>query len=127
MKLRIVVADDNLDALRQMVRLLKAEFEIVATAENGQAALECIRRFQPDVAVLDLKMPILDGIEVSRELAKTIPRPAIVICSVEYDPEIVGAALQAGALAYVFKMRMAHDLVMAVRLAARGESFISSL
>jgi DNA-binding NarL/FixJ family response regulator len=121
-----VVADDNPDALRQMVTLLRSEFDVVATADNGQAALDCVRRHQPEVVVLDLKMPILNGIEASRELSKLIPHPAIVICSVENDPEIIGEALQAGALSYVVKMRMVHDLVIAVRLAASGESFISS-
>ena len=127
MKLKVVVADDNAGALRHMMKLLETEFDIAATAENGQTALDCIRRLQPDVVVLDLKMPILDGIEVSRELGKIIPRPAIVICSIEDDPEIIGVALQAGALGYVLKMRMADDLVKAVNFAARGESFISSL
>jgi DNA-binding NarL/FixJ family response regulator len=125
MKLRVVVADDNSDVRRRFVSLLEKEFDVVATAENGQSALECIRSYRPDVVVLDLQMPILNGIEVARELANLTPTPAIVICSVEDDPEFVQAAQEAGALGYVFKIRMAQDLIAAVKSVARGQSFVS--
>jgi DNA-binding NarL/FixJ family response regulator len=71
-------------------------------------------------------MPFLNGIEIARELRKLTQAPAIVICSVENDEEIIEAARQAGALGYVFKMRMAQDLVVAVKSAARGVPFVSS-
>jgi two-component system nitrate/nitrite response regulator NarL len=121
----VIVAEDNPGVLRQLVSLLEIEFEIVATAENGQTALECIRRCRPDVVVLDLEMPVLNGIEVTRELKEFAPSPGIVICSVETDQEIVDAAQHAGAACYVFKTRMSRDLVPAVKCAANGESFVS--
>ena len=121
----MIVAEDNPGVLRQLVSLLEGEFEIVATAENGQMALECIQRCQPDVVVLDLEMPILNGIEVTRELKESTPCPAVVICSVETDQEIVDAAQEAGATCYVFKTRMSRDLVAAVKCAAGGEPFVS--
>jgi len=80
----------------------------------------------PNIIVLDLEMPILNGIEVTRELRKLGPNPAVVICSVESDQEMIEAAQQAGALGYVFKMHMDRDLVKAVKAAARGETFTSS-
>lgn len=123
---KVVVADDNPAVLRKLVSLLEAEFHVVATADNGKLALECIRRYQPDIAVLDLEMPILNGVVVTRELMKLGASPAVVICSVESDPEVIEAAQQAGALGYVFKTRMAQDLIIAARSAARGERFISS-
>ena len=125
MKLRVVVADDNSAVLRRFVSLLENEFDVVATAQNGQSALESIRSHRPDVAVLDLEMPILNGIEVARELRNLTPTPAVVICSVEDDQEVVQAAQEAGALGYVFKMRMALDLIAAVKSVARGRSFVS--
>ena|SRR5215469_16612399 len=73
MKLKVVVADDNPAVLRQLVLLLRTEFDVVSTPENGQSALECARRCQPDVVVLDLVMPFLNGIEVTRELRKLGP------------------------------------------------------
>jgi DNA-binding NarL/FixJ family response regulator len=70
-------------------------------------------------------MPGLNGIEITKELAKDPLSPAVVICSVENDPEIVEAARQAGALGYVFKARVAEDLIAAVKSAADGQSFVS--
>src|SRR5258707_13074779 len=124
---KVVVADDNPAVLRQLVLLLEAEFDVVGTADNGQLALECIQRYQPDIAVLDLEMPILNGIAVTRELMKVGLDPAVVICSVESAPEVIEAAQQAGALGYVFRRRMTEDLIMAGSSAARGEPFVSSL
>src|SRR5215470_4262082 len=111
MKLRVVVADDMASMLRHLASLLETEFDVVGTAQDGKSALECIRRFAPDVAVLDLVMPVLNGIEVTREARKMAPkrdwsefsrlRPAVVICSVEGDPEIIQEAQEAGVLGYV--------------------------
>jgi DNA-binding NarL/FixJ family response regulator len=126
MKLRIVLADDNRRFLAMFSSLLGTEFDIVATASDGKSALEHIQALQPDVAILDLEMPMLNGIEVARVLMAHTSPPAIVICSVETDVEIVQAALDAGARGYVYKSRIATDLLAAVRAAARGESFVSS-
>ena len=75
--------------------------------------------------VLDLKMPGLNGIEVTRELSNHARRPAVVIYSVECDPDIIEAAREAGALGYVFKARIRKDLVAAVKSVVRGQSFVS--
>jgi len=126
MKLRVVVADDNTEFLQKSISVLGTGCEVVATAADGQSALECVRRWRPDVVVLDLGMPVLNGIDATKELMKHQPSPAIVICSIESDSEIVEAARQAGALGYVFKARVQQDLLVAVKSAARGESFVSS-
>jgi DNA-binding NarL/FixJ family response regulator len=93
----------------------------VAAAADGNSALDPIRRYKPDLVVLDLCMPALIGIEVSRELAKSSSSPLVVICSVETDPEIVEGARQAGALAYVFKLRVQKDFILAVKSALQGK------
>lgn len=125
MKPRIVVADDNPEFLDEFVSILENEFEIIAIARDGKSALDVIRAAHPDVAVLDLDMPGLNGIEITRELARNLTAVAVVLCSVESDPEIIEAALLAGARGYVFKIRIARDLVEAVKSAARGEFFCS--
>lgn len=125
MKLKILIADDNPAVLRQFVSLLGKEFDIVATAFDGGSALEAIRHFKPDVAVLDIRMPVLDGIELTRALQQEPHRPAVVICSVENDQEFVESAVLAGALCYVSKTNVAKDLVAAVKFAAEGQSFVS--
>jgi DNA-binding NarL/FixJ family response regulator len=125
MKLHIVVADDNTAFLAKLVSVLATEFDVVATAADGKAALESIRVYKPNVVVLDLEMPELNAIEITKELTKRPPSPAVVICSIETDPEIVEAARQAGALGYVFKPRIAQDLIAAVKSVASGQSFVS--
>jgi two-component system response regulator DegU len=125
MKLRIVVADDSQSFLEKLVSILEIEFDVVKTASNGKSSLEIIVNCQPDVVVIDLEMPGLNRIEITRELMKYSPRPAIVICSVEHDVEIVEAALNAGALGYVFKARAARDIIPAVNSVAHGQTFVS--
>jgi DNA-binding NarL/FixJ family response regulator len=125
MRLRIVIADDNPEFLERFVSVLKAEFDIVGTAKDGLAALELAVRLQPDVAVLDIEMPGLNGIEVTRKLSRNHPSIAIVICSVNMEPDVVAAAREAGARGYVFKSRVTSDLVSAVKAAASGTFFTS--
>jgi DNA-binding NarL/FixJ family response regulator len=125
MKLRIIVADDNLEMLDQIVSLLRTEFEVVATAADGGSARECIHRDKPDIAVLDLVMPQTNGIELAKELSANGHSTQVIICSVENDPATVDAALSAGALGYVFKPRMARDLIPAVKSVAAGRRFMS--
>jgi CheY-like chemotaxis protein len=118
-RLRLVVADDNSAFLEKLVAILAVQFDVVATAADGQSALALIRQHKPDVAVLDLNMPVLDGMEVTRELAKDPQSPPVVICSVETDPEIIRAAREAGAMAYVTKVQIPRHLIEAVKSAAK--------
>jgi DNA-binding NarL/FixJ family response regulator len=126
-KLRVVIADDNPAFLQRLTSLLGAEFEVVATALDGKSALESIRRCKPDLAVLDLAMPMLNGIEITKELTKSLQKLPIVICSVESDPEIVEAARSAGASAYVLKLRVENDLISVVKAALKGEPFVAPM
>jgi DNA-binding NarL/FixJ family response regulator len=123
---RIVLADDNSTFLKELSLLLKGEFDVVATAKNGKSALDLIRDYGPDLVVLDIGMPDLNGIDVCRQLAKTPDRPRIVFCSLETDLDIVKAAREMGVLAYVFKSRVATDLLPAIKLALEGKSFVST-
>ena len=122
-KLRILAADDNAFFLEKVVLLLAAEFEVVATAADGESALALIHRFQPDVVVLDLHMPKLNGLEITRELGRHSPSPPIVICTLETDPDMAQAAREAGAIGYVLKTRLTKDLIRAVKSAAQGKAF----
>ena len=125
MRLRVVLADDDPAFLEKFTSVLAGEFDIVATATDGKSALDAVLRVHPDVVVVDLGMPVLNGIQVANELRRSRASSAIVVCSVETDLEIVEAALQAGALGYVFKSRVEKDLVAAVHAAACGTSFVS--
>jgi two-component system response regulator DegU len=124
MKLRIVLADDNPGALQMLVGILDDTVDIVATAADGNSALRSICEFKPDVAVLDLEMPGLTGIEITKALMEQCPGVAVVICSVHRDSQLIQAALEAGALGYVFKPDCARSLVHAVKAVARRLTFL---
>lgn len=116
-KPRLIIADDSPHFLRKLVSMLAVEFDIVATGADGKTALDLIRRHKPDLVVLDLYMPGLNGIEVTRELMKNPPSTPVVICSMETDPEIIEAAREAGAVDYVLKARVETDLILAAKSA----------
>ena len=122
-KLRLIVADDSPPFLQKLISLLAVEFDVVATAADGKMALNLIRRYEPDLVVLDMQMPGLNGIEITRELAKNPSSPPVVICSAETDSEIVEAAREAGALEYVFKARIETDLILAAKSAVQDSPF----
>src|SRR5580704_13040604 len=113
---RLLVADDHSAFLKKLVLLLTTNFDVVATAADGNSALDLIRRHVPDLAVLGLDMPGFNGIKVTLELAKSSKNPPVLICSIITDPDVVEAARQAGALAYVFKARIEQDLILAAKL-----------
>ena len=125
MKPQIVIADDNARFLASLVAALSPDFDVIATATDGRSALDHIQNLAPVLAVLDLNMPELNGIEITREITRRCLSCKTVICSVETDTELITAALAAGALGYVLKPRLHKDLVVAVKCAARGESFVS--
>ena len=122
MKLRVIVAESYPDFLHIFVSLLSTEFEVVATAVNGESALRCIRHWRPDVVIL--AMPGADGFELIKKVTSCAPRLGVVICSLESDPELVEVALQVGAQGYVLKTQIATDLVPAVKSVASGRRFV---
>ena len=124
-KLPIVVAEDNAEVLSVLVSALSEEFDVIATATDGSTALNHVERLQPAVVVLDLEMPALSGIEVTRQIILRALASALVICSVECDRDLIFAAQRAGALGYVIKWRLNRDLVTAVKRAACGRPFVS--
>lgn len=125
MQPRLVIADEDPEFLQEVLSMLAPEFNVVATAADGQEALERIRFHHPDAVILDYHMAKLSGIDVTLYLATHPPSPPVVICSVETHSLIIDAARRAGALGYVFKTSVQRDLVWAVKLALRGRFFRS--
>jgi DNA-binding NarL/FixJ family response regulator len=124
MKFRVVVAEDDSSFLAALVSLLETEFDVVGTASTGDAAVQLASQLDPHVVVLNLEISELNGIEVTRRITNR-GSPAVVVCSLEGDPEIVDAAFKAGALGYVVKARAAIDLITSVKSAAEGRRFVS--
>ncbi len=118
---RILLADDH-DAFREGVRqLLEHEgFAVVGAVSDGGEALRLARELQPDVAVLDLSMPVLDGFEAAKAIAGACPETKLVALSAHSDPSYVSQALQVGFAGYVFKPRVSEELAHAIRVVQRG-------
>jgi DNA-binding NarL/FixJ family response regulator len=124
-RVRILLADDHKEIRDRAVRLLELEFEVVGTVADGVALLKASVQMKPDVCVIDISMPQLNGIEAALKLRESGSEARIVFLTVNEDSDFVRAALRTGALGYVVKSRMASDLCAAVNGAISGTLFIS--
>jgi DNA-binding NarL/FixJ family response regulator len=125
--IRILLADDH-SILREGLRMLlerQNEFAVVGDASNGREAVEMAEACDPDVVIMDLAMPGLNGIEATRRITARNPRTAVVILSMHSDESYILRSLKAGARAYLLKDSLKTDLMDAVRAAVRGKSFFS--
>jgi DNA-binding NarL/FixJ family response regulator len=123
----VLVADDLPQVLSAVAALLRDSFDIVGMASDGQAALDAILTLKPDLAVMDISMPIMSGIEVARELKSRANKTKIVFLTVHEDSDIIATCLSAGALGYVVKEVMNSDLILAMNEALAGCVFVSCL
>jgi len=124
---RLLLADDHELMLEGLLRLLSGEFEVVGTVMDGRAAVEEAKRLNPDVVVLDVSMPELNGIEAARQLNAILPSVKIVFVTQQMDPAYVHAAFAAGALGYVAKQSAARELVEAIRMALNNRYYVTPL
>ena len=126
-RIRVLLADDHEAMLDRVARLLEAECNVVGTATDGQQALEAAQDLKPDVLVLDISMPVMNGIETAHRLKEAGAEARIVFLTVHDDPDFAKEALEAGALGYVIKSRIASDLMIAINEVCAGRSFVSPL
>ena len=124
-RVRVLLADDHEEFLAVEARLLEPEFEVVTTVQDGQAVLEEAARLEPDILILDISMPVLDGIEAARTSEGVRLPGEDRLPDRPRDPDYVRAGLAAGALGYVVKSRLASDLLPALREVLAGRSFSS--
>jgi two-component system, NarL family, response regulator DegU len=126
-KIKVIISDDHPLFLKGLKDTLaeEANFEVMDTASNGQQAFEKIGDLQPDIATLDLDMPILNGIEVAKLVIKNYPNVKIIILSMHKDADIIRAAMALGIHGYVFKDDAVNDLVKAIITVSEGELYIS--
>jgi DNA-binding NarL/FixJ family response regulator len=124
--IRVLLADDH-TIVRQGVRLcLEAmgDIEVVAEAEDGQMAVQMAGQLRPDVAVIDLTMPRLSGVEAIRQIKRDVPQTEVVVLSVHDSEAYVVQALRAGAAGYVLKRNAATELAAAIRAARAGQAYL---
>ena len=123
---RILLADDHKGIRDRVVRMLEREFEVLEPVKDGRALLEAEAKLKPDVCLLDISMPILNGIETAARLKENGSKAKIIFLTIHEDLDFIVAALKAGASGYVVKPRMAADLRAAIREVLAGRTYISS-
>jgi DNA-binding NarL/FixJ family response regulator len=126
MPTRVLLADDH-SLIRQALRALleRQGFQVVSEASNGQEALRSMEKTQPDVAILDIGMPVLNGVDAARELVKSSPKTRVILLTQHDEDQYVMEALRVGVRGYVLKSQAAEDLVHAIQEVCRGSVYLS--
>jgi len=126
-KIRILLADDH-TILRNGIRALleqETDLEVVAEAEDGRSAVNLACQFKPDVAVIDIAMPLLNGLEATRQIKKLLPGVRVLVLSMHDNEEYIRQVLEAGAMGYILKDAAARELIAAIRSVYQGEAVLS--
>ena len=126
MPIRIVLADDHVLVRQGLKSLLEREkFQVVAEASDGQEVIRLAETFHPDIAVMYISMPTLNGIDAARELARSSPKTKTILLTQHEEEQYIHEALQAGVRGYVLKSQVASDLVHAIQQVSRGGFYLS--
>ncbi len=126
-RVRVLLADDHEAMLDRVTTLLAADCDVVGVVRDGRQALDAARELKPDVLVLDISMPVMNGIETAYRLKQAGAKTRIIFLTVHDDPDYAREALETGAMGYVIKPRIASDLVAAINEVHAGRSFVSPL
>jgi DNA-binding NarL/FixJ family response regulator len=127
MKPRVLLADDHALLLDAFARLLAGTCEIVGTAANGSEAVASVRALAPDIVVLDISMPGLNGLEAGRQIKTESPDTKLVYVTMNEDADMAAEAFRAGASAYLLKRSAASELLRAIHEAMNGHSYVTPL
>jgi len=126
MAIRVVLADDHALVRQSLKSLLESEgFQIVAEASDGQEAMRHVQLLKPDIIVMDISMPTLNGLEAARQLSLSSPQIKTILLTQHDEEQYLSQALEAGVKGYVLKSQVANDLIQALRQVSRGEVYLS--
>lgn len=124
---RVLLADDHTMLLEAFQQLLAPTCDVVGAVSDGRALLEAAPRLKPDVIVLDIAMPLLNGMDACRQLQPRLPQSKWVFLTVNEDPDVAVEAFRLGGLGYLLKSSAASELFLAIQKAMRGEPYITPL
>ena len=127
MRQRILIADDHTLMVEGYRLMLEPEFEMVGTVEDGQALLSAAKSLKPDIIVLDISMPLLNGIDAAQQLSKSLPASKLIFVTMHADADYVAEAFRAGAAGYLLKRAAASELLTAIREVIKGRQYVSPL
>lgn len=126
-KPRVLLADDHSLVLEGFRRILEEECDIVGTAEDGRALLESAARLKPHVVLLDISMPLLNGIDATRQLKRSLPEVKVIFVTMHADPAYLNEAFKAGASGYLLKRSAGSELTQAIHAVLGGNYFVTPL
>jgi DNA-binding NarL/FixJ family response regulator len=126
-KPRILLADDHALVLEGYRRLLEESYELVGTVADGRALVDAAKKLQPEIVILDVSMPVLNGIDASAQIKKFAPKTKIIVVTMHADTDYVRSAFEAGASAYVLKRSAVDELEQAIKAVLGGHSYITPL
>ena len=122
---RLLIADDHTLLAEACKNLLEPEFEVVGTVDNGRSLLHLACELKPDIVILDISMPQLNGLDAGDQIKHLLPSTKLVFLTMNMTPEVAAEAFRRGASAYVVKSAAAEELLRAIRRALRSESYLS--
>jgi DNA-binding NarL/FixJ family response regulator len=122
---RIVLADDHQMLVDALKRVVEPQCEVVGTAGDGRALLEAAARLRPEVVVLDIAMPLLNGLDAARHLKRTMPKVKLIFMTMNEEPDLVGEAFRAGASGFLLKQGAAVELTEAIKRVLKGGSYVT--
>jgi DNA-binding NarL/FixJ family response regulator len=122
---RILIADDHTLVAELCKRLLETEFDVIGMVSDGRALVRAAEQLRPDVVVIDIAMPILNGLDAGRQLKEILPNLKLVYLTMNTDAEVAAEAFARGASGYLLKTCAASEMVLAVRQVLRGKSYLS--
>ena len=125
MRRRVLLADDHTLLLEAFEKLLEHKFTVVGTVSDGRALLSAAAELKPDVIVLDIGMPLLNGLDAARQLKKTMPAIKLIFLTMNEDPNVASEAFRAGASGYLLKTSAASELSKAINAALCGRTYVT--
>jgi DNA-binding NarL/FixJ family response regulator len=121
----VILADDHKILLEAFRKLLEPHYEVVATVSNGRALLTAAATLKPDVILLDIGMPLLNGLEAARQLKNKLPSVRLIFLTMQEDPELAVEAMRAGASGYLLKTSASSELLHAMQEALKGKTYVT--
>jgi DNA-binding NarL/FixJ family response regulator len=124
---RILIADDHALIAEAFNKLLANDFDVVATVHDGRSLIQEAERLQPDVILVDIGMPLLNGLEAAQRIQRVLSKVKVIYITINHDPDLVSEAFARGASAYLPKTSAASELVTAIHCALKGDRYVSPL
>jgi DNA-binding NarL/FixJ family response regulator len=122
---RIMLADDHTMLVEAFRKLLESQWEVVGTASDGRALLETAPRLKPDVIIVDIAMPLMNGLEAGLRLKELMPTTKLIFLTMNEDSDLAMEAMRCGASGYLLKSSAASELMQAIQMVLKGKSYVT--